>query len=102
MSKLTEAREVAALDLARCARELLQWRRSGILPEGALLYRVAEAWSGDDGDHDSLQQAEYVVTLMALEAAAATGGLARAVMREPAEGGTSKPPERSTDVGLEV
>jgi hypothetical protein len=59
---------VARTDLPRCARDVLTWRRTGKLPDDALLHQVAAAWAGI-GD-DDLQQAEGLVVALALESAA--------------------------------
>lgn len=63
MNELERAREVASRDLSRCTREILQWRKTGRLPDDALLHEVAAVLPEQ---HDSLQQAEHVVVLLAL------------------------------------
>lgn len=64
-----QADAVAERDLARCAAEVLDWRRTGLLDDDALVRQVAAVWERA-GEIAPEQQAENTVILLALRRAA--------------------------------
>lgn len=64
-----QADAVAEQDLARCAAEILDWRRTGLLADDALVRQVAAVWERA-GETAPEQQAENTVILLALRCVA--------------------------------
>lgn len=63
-----KAKEFAEKNLAQCSKEIVEWRRTGILRDGKV--RELEAIVEEMGLDDSTRQAEGFVIQAALEVAA--------------------------------
>lgn len=65
------ARRFVETHLSACAADVLLWRRTGLLPEGAKLRVVADMYTREILS-DGLQSAEDLVVRVTLERAAAS------------------------------
>lgn len=68
MSTVLKAKAFAENNLAQCSREIVEWRRTGILRDGKV--RELETIVEQLGLDDATRQAEGFVVQAALEAAA--------------------------------
>lgn len=75
MNVRKQAEAIASGTLAQCAAEVLSWRKTGVLPPGSALHKVAAIWSTESQYvDDSLQMAEQTVIKLALQSAAEARG----------------------------
>lgn len=63
-----EAKELASSNLTECCKEIVEWRKSGLLKEGVVRSIASKLESVDE--HNAFSIAEQIVVQFALEAMA--------------------------------